>query len=174
MHKENRAIICLIIIALMLAACSAKKAKTMNTGEGSTGKAAAVANIQPPEAQLMARAISNLRNYANEPSNIEVRFRLESLLAGSPQSDWVGDLRDLLETLDRNSELQAQLEHEKQKSAIIRREAEREMQGQKNMAEQCAVENRRLQQENEELRNNIERLKNLEIELEKRENRRDR
>lgn len=42
------------------------------------------------------------------------------------------------------------------------------------MAEQCAVENRRLQQENEQLRNNIERLKNLEIELEKRENRRDR
>lgn len=164
-------LIYLIMIAVMLTACSTKAVMGDKNGQTGTGeKSKGIFSIEPSDRELFEEAVSCLSDNQKEPNYQEVKGKLENMVAKYPQSKWVKSAQALIYSLDRISELQLQLNKEKQKSQGDHEKLTKEIEGlKKENTEKYSSEIIRLQQENEQLKNDIQQLKNLEIQLEKRE-----
>lgn len=158
-----------IILAFLLASCSTRAVINDNGQAGVQEKSKSIFTREPSDHELFEDALSCLRNNLNEPSDQEVKVKLENLLAKYPQSKWAESARALIDSLERISRLKMQLRQEKQKSQSDQAKLTKEIEGLKENAEKHSAEINRLQQENEQLKNDIQQLKNLEIQLEKRE-----
>ena len=160
-------LIYLMIIAIMMAGCSTK-AVIGNDKEqtGPSEKSGSFFSQEPSDRDLYEDALSYLSNNEKEPNYNEVRVRLENLIVRFPKSKWIASAQALLSTLDRIFELQKQLNQEKQKVQGDQSKLAKDI---KQLEEKYSTDIIRLQQENEQLKNDIRQLKNLEIHLEKRE-----
>jgi hypothetical protein len=161
-----------MIVTIMLAGCSTKA--NMNGRTGTVEKSSGIFSTEPSDRELFEEALSCLSNNKNEPNDKEAKARLENLVAQFPQSKWVAGAQALISSLDRISALQVQLRQENQKAQDEHVKLTKEVEGLRGntrqiIEEKYAAEIIRLRQENEQLKNDIQQLKNLELQLEKRE-----
>ena len=170
---RNKILIYLIIMAVMLAGCATKAVKSNNEPARPAEKLSGIFSKEPSDKELFNEALSYLTNNPKEPNYNEAKVRLESLVAQFPESKWVAGARALISTLDRIAALQDALTSEKIKAhgtqVKLAKEIESLRGSDKQVEGKYSAEINRLQQENEQLKNDIRQLKNLEIRLEKRE-----
>ena len=167
-------LIYVMTFVLILAGCSTKS--IINTTADRTDaqeKSNSIFNQEPSDQELFIEALSYLSNEQKEPNYSEAKFKLENLIAQYPNSKWIAASRALLTSLGRISALQNQLKLERQKNHgennKLAKEIELLRDNAKQTEDKSSAELVRLQQENEQLKKDIQQLKNLEIQLEKRE-----
>jgi len=169
-----RTFIYFMIATIMLAGCSTKAVvDNVNGRTGTVEKSSGIFSREPSDRELFEEALSYLSNNKNEPNYNEAKARLENLVAQFPKSKWVAGAQALIFSLDRISALQVQLRQENQKAqgehVKLTKAIEDLRDNTRQIEEKYSVEIMRLQQENEQLKKDIQQLKNLEIQLEKRE-----
>jgi vacuolar-type H+-ATPase subunit I/STV1 len=107
------------------------------------------------------------------PNYKEARLRLEKLVREHPDGKWTPAAGALIACIQKIAELQNQLRLDKQRAQSDHGKLAREIEGLRDgirqTEEKYSAELIRLQQENEQLKKDIQQLKNLEIQLEKRE-----
>lgn len=165
-----RKLIYFMIVTIMLAGCSTKA--VVDNGNGRTGeveKSSGIFSTEPSDRELFEEALFYLSNNKNEPNYNEAKARLENLVVQFPKSKWVAGAQALISSLDRISALQVQLRQENQKAQDEHVKLTKERDNTRQIEEKYSAEIIRLQQENEQLKKDIQQLKNLEIQLEKRE-----
>ena len=163
-----------IMIAVMLVGCSTKAVMvSKNVQADPVDKSNGIFSNGPSDKELFEDALSSLSNNKNQPNYSEVKVRLEKFVTQFPKSKWVAGAQALIYSLDKISELQVQLKQEKQKTQSEYVKLTKEIEGLKDNVKQTeekySAEITRLQQENEQYKKDIQQLKNLEIQLEKRE-----
>ncbi len=149
----------------------------MRSGEGvkqnGSDSQAAYFQKSPTDQELFEEALSSLSNEDNEPNYNEAKSRLENLLQQYPESRYKTSAAALVATLSKIGALEAKLRQEKQKAHADHAKLSREIEGLKDNCKQgeekYTAEVTRLQQENDQLKNDIQQLKRLEVQLEKRE-----
>lgn len=170
---RNKKLICLIIMAVMLAGCATKAVKGNNEQARPAEKFSGIFSKEPSDKELFDEALSCLTNNSKEPNYNEAKVRLESFVAQFPESKWVAGARALISTLDRIAALRDALTNEKVKAygtqVRLAKEIEDLRGNDKQIEGKYSAEINKLQQENEQLKNDIRQLKKLEIRLEKRE-----
>jgi len=125
-------------------------------------------STEPSDKDLFEEALSLLSSQEQEPQYNEAKVILEKLVQQFPKSKWVDSAKALIVSLNRISALEAQLNQEKQKYDKLTQEMAVLRDKGKQAEEKHLAEIFRLQQENDELKKDIQQLKNLEIQLEKR------
>ena len=163
-----------IILGIFIWGCSSPALKETT---GIQNKAPDAAENSAPKAlsdhELFEEALSYLSNNEKEPNYNEAKIRLEKLVEQYPNSKWTAGAQALIDGIDKISTLHAKLKLERQKAQADHAKLTREIEGLKDtnrqVDEKHVVEMTRLQQENEQLKNDIQQLKKLEVQLEKRE-----
>ncbi len=170
LRRIDRLILCMIM-AMVLAACSTKALTGDADGSAvAIEKSRTVFDTRPFDQQMFDEAISYLSNEKKEPNYKEAKIRLENLLEKYPKSKWLPAARAILFCMERISVLQSQIKQEKQKEHVkLTKEIEGIKESARQNEEKNSIEIIRLQQENEQLKRDIQQLKNLEIQLERRE-----
>ena len=174
MLMRVKILICLIISTVMLSGC-ATTAVLENGGEqkGVARKAGGIFSKEPSDKELFQEALSYLSQDQKEANYAEAQSRLQKLVSQFPESQWMGSVEALLITLDKIIVLQTALRNEKLKAQGEQGKLTKEIKKLRENADQIdgkySVEIVRLQQENEQLKKDIQQLKNLEIQLERRE-----
>lgn len=158
----------------MLAGCAANAVlENANDQAGAKGKSSRIFSKEPSDKELFEEALSYLSNDKKEPNYLEAQIKLQTLVSQFPNSKWITSAEALIITLDRISALQAALKKEKLKAQGEQVKLTKEVNKLRDNAEQIggkySVEIVRLQLENEQLKKDIQQLKNLEIQLERRE-----
>ncbi|MHB8138667.1 MAG: hypothetical protein ACYDGO_09825 [Smithellaceae bacterium] len=125
-------------------------------------------STEPSDKDLFEEALSLLSNQEQEPQYNEARVILEKLVQQFPKSKWVAGAKAMIVSLNNISALEAQLNQEKHKQNKLTQEIAGLRDKGKQAEEKHLAEIFRLQQENDELKKDIQQLKNLEIQLEKR------
>lgn len=169
-----KSLIYLMIIVIMLMGCSSKAVRgNANEPISPAEKSSDIFSKEPSDKELFENALFYLSNNTKEPNYNEAKARLENLIRQFPQSKWVAATQALLYSLDRISALQNQVKQEKYRVQGEHVKLTKENEGlrinTRQIEEKYSAEIIRLQQENEQLKKDIQRLKNLEIQLEKRE-----
>lgn len=125
------------------------------------------------DSKLFTEALSLLKNQEKEQNYSEAKMKLQNLVKQYPGSQWTAGAQALLLTLDNISALQSALKKEKQKphgnDVKLTKEVSELKDNIKQTEERYLAELGKLQQENDQLKKDIQQLKNLEIHLEKRE-----
>ena len=169
-----KTMIYLMIVVVILAGCSTKAViGNVNGQKSPVEKSSGIFSKESSDKELFEEALSYLSNKKKEPNYNEAKAKLENLLAQFPKSKWAAAAQALLSSLDRISALQVQIKQEKQKVQGEQVKLTKEIEGLRDSGKQIegkySAEIVRLQQENEQLKKDIQQLKNLEIQLEKRE-----
>jgi peptidoglycan hydrolase CwlO-like protein len=170
---NTKKLISLLMMVVMVSGCATNAVLDGASEQvGPAEKSINLFNKEPSDKDLFDEALSLLNNQENKPKYDEAKIRLENMILQYPKSKWATGAQALILTLDRISALEAALKAEKNRAQGEHVKLTREIDGLKGdvkKAEEYTAETTRLQQENDQLRKDIEQLKNLEIRLEKRE-----
>jgi vacuolar-type H+-ATPase subunit I/STV1 len=174
MKKQVKNIALLLMLSLFLSACIQSVTKTDHGRfDQSSGASEPISAKAPSDRELYEEALSCLKNAEKDPDYLEAKRRLEDLLNQHPQSSWASTAQSLIVLIEKITGLQAKMRQEKQKTqadhAKMAREVENLKEANRLTDEKYAAELARLQQENEQLKNDIQQLKRLEVQLERRE-----
>lgn len=162
-------IMILVICLLLLCACAGDRSAVRKGNGDQTSPDGILKKIhdtvlpeQEPSAEdFLQEALMMLTNPNRTADNTEIRTALNRLLTLYPESKWRPTAESLLLFIDRQGEKM------KETSQLYDR-----LKAQKTRCEesdsQCRLELTRILQENEQLKKDLENLKNLEIELEQR------
>ena len=170
----DKKVIYFIIIAILLWGCSAKVVADPPSVQPTTvDKSNSLFSKEPSDKDRFEEALSYLSNQEKEPNYMEVKARLADLIRLFPKSKWVPGAQAMIICLNRIVILEDALRLEKRQHQDDLGKLAKEMEGLigniKQIEDKHSVELVRLQQENEQLRNDISQLKKLEIQLEKRD-----
>lgn len=171
MISNSKKLIYLVIIIFMLAGCSTK-AVNGNNGDSldPTGGSMGIFSKEPSDKDLFEAALSHFSSSEKEPNYNEAKAALDKLVAQFPRSRWAPAAQALLSGIDRITALQIQLNQAQQKTRDAEAKLQKELDVEKGRVEEkYSAEMTRLQQENEQLKKDIQQLKTLELQLEKRE-----
>jgi hypothetical protein len=159
----------LAICLLLLCACTGERSAVRKGNGDQTSPDGVLKKIhdtvlperEPSAEDLLQEALTMLSNPDRPHDDTEIRTVLNRLLAFYPESKWRPTAESLLLFIDRQGE--------KMKET---RQLYGSLKAQKTRCEesdsQCRLELARILQENEQLKKDLENLKNLEIELEQR------
>ena len=159
MLKKAKRTIILFIIAAFFAGC----AGTPVADKSKSGE------IAPSDSDIMQEALTYLNTPERVPDYNAAKANLELLLQKYPQSKLAESTQALILTINDLLVLQLQLKNEKHALDKANAEKAKLRKDYKSSEERYQVENIKLQQENEQLKNDIAVLKKLEIQMDKRE-----
>lgn len=167
-------IIYLSILVILLMGCSANIIRNdQNVLQASTEAAGKPYLKNRSDKDLIHDALLNLRNKEKEPNYIEAKAILETLVRDYPNSQWVSCANVFLDILEKYSTLQGELAAEREGTQTsydkILKENEVLRDKIKENEDRYRLEIAKLEQENEKLKNDIQQLKELEVQLERRE-----
>ncbi|MFH2075872.1 MAG: hypothetical protein ABIJ57_11105 [Pseudomonadota bacterium] len=171
--KRLRTAVFRILMALLLAGCAAAVPTVEKTDIAAPPSIPPVAEKRPAprileDQDIFSRGLSVLAR-TDGPNQAEARSVFVSLLERYPQSQWRSAAETLVRLIDEG---QAIREARRQDRALIDQtltEKEWLKKTVREMMDKLQAEKASLSQENEQLRKDLKRLKDLEIELEKRE-----
>jgi len=153
----------LFICLLLLWACAAERPGIKDTG-GVQNNGDISPEREPPPEDLLIKALTILNPPGQAGPFEESRAILGRLIQLYPESRWRGPAESLLLLIDRHQACQ--------KNAEANLNAYDRVLSQKTKCEdagnQCQLDLTRILQENEQLKKDLQNLKNLEIELEQR------
>lgn len=159
----------LVICLLMLGACAGERSAVRKDDGGTVSPDGVLSKIhgtvlpdrEPSAEDLLQAALTLLNNPDRTHDDTEVRTTLTRLMALYPESKWRPSAESLLLFINRQGERMKEV-----------RQLSDGLKAQKTRCEesdnQCRLELTRILQENEQLKKDLENLKNLEIELEQR------
>jgi hypothetical protein len=159
----------LAICLLMLGACAGERSAVRKEDGGTVSPDGVLSKIhgtvlpdgEPSAEDLLQEALTLLNNPDRTHDDTEVRTTLTRLLALYPESKWRPSAESLLLFINRQGERMKEV-----------RQLSDGLKAQKTKCEesdsQCRLELTRILQENEQLKKDLQNLKNLEIELEQR------
>ena len=166
MLKKLTILIIFLVLTVFVAGCAPKIAKDESPAPKKTTKK--IVSALPPsdaDTDLIRNTLAQLGNNSGAPNYDAAKSKLELFVQQSPSSAWTGCAQDLIQIIDAILILKNKVKSEKQ--TLERTNAEKIKLLKENEALKAeAVKN---QQANEQLRNDIALLKQLEIRLEKRE-----
>jgi hypothetical protein len=170
--KYHHALI-ISLVLIMMTGCSSKAITGATNGkaaiEGGTSKIFAKSQS---EQQMFNEILSYLSNENKEPNYKEAKVQVEHFITEFPDGKWTSAAKSLLVCLDKIAMLQAQLKQERHRCQSDHLKLSKEIDGLRDSTRQnedkVSAEVTRLQQENEQLKKDIQQLKNLEIQREKR------
>ena len=178
--KRLRTAVFRILMALLLAGCAAFVPTVEKTDTAALPSGPLVAEKRPAtrileDRDIFSQGLSVLAR-TDDPNQAEARSVFVSLLERYPQSRWRPAAETLVRLID---EEQALREARRQDRALIDQsltekdrllqENDRLKKTVRELTDKLQAEKASLSQENEQLRKDLKRLKDLEIELEKRE-----
>jgi hypothetical protein len=171
---QSKNILYFIILTVLLIGCSNTAVKT---NEDAPRKLPVLSETffqkEPGDKELFEEALVYLSNHEKEPNYMEVKARLENLVQQYPDSKWRKSAEALMLSMEKISVLQTRLKQEKLKAQADQSRLLKEIDGLKENFRQIedrhTAEITKLQQENEQLKNDMQQLKKLEVQLEKRE-----
>ena len=127
----------------------------------------------PSDRELYKQALEDLTNDHQAHRYDEAKATLERLLKEHPQSRWADSAKVIVELISERSRLNARIQKEQKQSKALEEKTMRELAAIKEQLkaqeEKYAADVARLKQENEKLQMDLHELKNLELQLEKRE-----
>lgn len=170
----TKKIIYFILASLLFWGCSPSVIKTSSSEPADPHQISDdLFQKNPSDQALFDEVLSSLRNKEKEPNYMEAKVRLEKLVSQYPHAKWLASAQTLIDCLERILTLETRLKQDKQKAQTEQIKLLKEMEGLKESSrlaeDRYTAETLKLQQENEQLRNDIQQLKKLEVQLEKRE-----
>lgn len=175
--KKGKWTILIFVMAVFFAGCANELVIDKSNGQKTfVEKQKSIFELSPSDSDVLSEALTYLSNPEGVPDYNAARAKLEILIREHPKSKWVGSAHSLIRTIDKLLSLQGKVKAEKQaldkahaeKSKLFR-EREALKKDYKYLEEKYQTETFKLQQENEQLKNDIALLKKLEIQMDKRE-----
>ncbi len=161
-----------MLVLMCLSGCLIKDGLPRETPDAPNDRASVFEQI-PADQQRYEDILAALANNEKRPKYPEVKSALESLVLEHPQSKWAPSARALMMSLDKIIALEHRLSLEKQKALSSETKSARELQAAKEslrqLEERYVSDMAKLSQENEQLKNDLQQLKQLEVQMEKRE-----
>lgn len=173
MIMHSKRLIYLTVLTFILLGCATTGGISNNADQKDVTKHSnGFFSIKPSDKEIFTKALSLLSNDGKEPQYNEAKTRLENLVQMYPKSKWAGAAKALIVSLNRISELERRLDQSEQKQSKHAQDFAALQEKSRQAEEKHTTEISRLQKENEELAKGLQQLKNLEIQLEKRNKRR--
>lgn len=166
MMKRAAEIIIIFIISALIAGCAHNPAKDKaDSRKMSAEKRKNVFALAPSDTAIMNDVLTCLNNRQVEPDYNAVKSKLENLIKEHPKSKLVDGAQALIRTVNDLLALQTEINTEKlalEKAIAEKSKLLKEKEAHKHLEE-------KYQQENEQMKKDIELLKKLEIQIDKRE-----
>lgn len=164
--------LCVLLMLMCLSGCLIKDGLPKGTKDMPNDRASVFEQI-PADQQRYEDILAALANNEKRPNYPEVKSALEGFILEHPQSKWAPSARVLILSLDKIIALEHRLALEKQKALSGEAKSTRELQAAKEslrqLEEKYVFDMAKLLQENEQLKNDLQQLKQLEVQMEKRE-----
>ena len=167
MLKKVEVLIFLLVIAVLTAGCTAPLVVNNKPPDRKPPEEKVLFTLPSSETDLIREALGYLNNPEGAPDYGAVKARLESFVLQYPKSKWTSCAQSLLQTINKIIALQNNVQSER--LALERANTDKSRLFKE--IEMMKTEAVKLQHENDQLKNDILLLKQLEIQLEKREKR---
>ena len=169
MKKAKRTMI-VFILAFFVAGCANSPVIDKSTGSKmSAQKRKSIFEFSPSDADIINEALISLNNQEGKPDYNAAKAKLGIFIQEHPKSKWVGSARSLILIINNLLDLQEKVKIESLALDKANAEKTKLKKDYKYFEERYQTETAKLQQENEQLKNNIELLKKLEIQMGQRE-----
>ncbi|MFO7569582.1 MAG: hypothetical protein R6W75_07265 [Smithellaceae bacterium] len=163
-----------LMVVLLLFGCAGADLKNTETkGQIAPVLSNGMFNKAPTDKDLYLSALARLSVQGKEPNYTEARSMLNVLIEEHPGSKWVESAQAIIGLIDSLTAMQADMRVRTKKAQADQARQTRDIEGLKEQIKAAEAGNlaeiERLQQENEKLNDNLQQLKKLEVQLEKRE-----
>ncbi len=170
MLKKARGTIIVIILAVFVAGCANSKVIDKSNGQKiAAQKQESMFRLFQSDADLIDGALIALNNQEGKPDYIAAKTKLGLFIKEHPQSKWVGSAQSIILILNNLLDLQEKVKTESAAMDKANAEKAKLKKDFKYFEERYQAETVKLQQENEQLKNDIALLKKLEIQMGQRE-----
>jgi PBP1b-binding outer membrane lipoprotein LpoB len=167
-------ICCCLMAALLLLGCASADRKAQETkNQPAPVTPNGFFTNTPSDRDMYQAALAQIRAQEKQPNYSALRAELADLIQKHPNSRLSESAQAIIQLLDTVSALQADARDQKKKAQLQQTKLVKENEGLRDqirmMEDSCSADLIRLQQENETLKENLQQLKKLEVQLEKRE-----
>jgi hypothetical protein len=169
LKKAKRTIIVFIIVIFIAGCANSSVIDKSNGPKMAAQKQKSIFELSPSDADIINEALISLNNKEGKPDYYAARAKLAILIQEHPKSKWAGSAQALIQIIDNLLALQKKIEAESVALDKANAEKAKLQKDYKYSEEKYQTETVKLQQENEQLKNDIALLKKLEIQLDKRE-----
>ncbi len=170
MLKKCQGTIIFFIIAFFIAGCANRAViDKSNSQKMAAERQKSVFELFPSDADIISEALTYLNNRQGEPDYNAVKAKLTIFLQGHPKSKWAESAQALILTINNLLDLQEKVKTESIALEKANAEKAKLKKDYKYSEERYQTETAKLQQENEQLKKDIALLKQLEIQMDKRE-----
>jgi hypothetical protein len=168
--KKHKGTIIIFIIAVFAAGCANSPVINKSNGQKMAAeRQKSIFELSPSDADIISEALTYLNNREGEPGYNAAKAKLGIFIQEHPKSKWVESAQALILTINNLLDLQEKVKTESQALEKANAEKAKLKKDYKYSEERYQTDTVKLQQENEQLKNDIELLKKLEIQMGKRE-----
>ena len=169
MLKKAQRTILFFIIAAFVAGCASSPVRGKSTGpKMAAQKQKSIFAFSLSDADIINEALLPLNNSTGNPDYNAAKAKLGIFIQERPKSKWVASAQSLILIINRVLALQEKVKTESVALDKANAEKAKLRKDYKNSEERHQAETVKLQQENEQLKNDIALLKKLEIQMDKR------
>jgi hypothetical protein len=168
--KKAKWTIIIFIIAVFVAGCANSSVIDKSNGPNMADqKQKSIFELSPSDTDIINEALISLNNKEGKPDYNATKAKLEILIQEHPQSKRAVSAQALIQIINNLLALQEKVKTESVALDKANAEKAKLRKDYKYSEERYQTETLKLQQENEQLKNDIALLKKLEIQLDKRE-----
>jgi len=168
--KKVRATIIILILATFVAGCANSKViDKADSRKLAVQKQESMFRLFQSDADMIHEALMSLNNIEGKPDYNAAKAKLGIFIQKHPQSKWVGSAQSLMLLLNNILDLQEKVKTGSVALDKANTEKTKLKKDAKYFEERYQTETVKLQQENEQLKNDIALLKKLEIQMGQRE-----
>ena len=168
--NRNKEILIVAMISVFIAGCAGSPVIDQSQGTKTVvEKQRSMFELSPSDADLFREALTSLHDRQGEPDYMAARAKLRIFIQEHPRSKWAASAQALIQAINNLIDLQEKVKTESLELSKANAEKAKLKKDYKNSEEKYQAEAVKLQQENEQLKNDIELLKKLEIQMGQRE-----
>lgn len=168
--NRNKEVLIVVIIAVLIAGCAGSPVIEQSKGPKTVvEKQRSMFELSPSDEDMIREALTYLPDRQGEPDYHAARAKLGFFIQEHPRSKWTASAHALILTINTLIDLQEKVKTGSLELSKANNEKAKLQKDYKNSEEKYQAEAVKLQQENEQLKNDIELLKKLEIQMGQRE-----
>jgi hypothetical protein len=165
----NKGIIIVAMTAVLIACAGSPVVDQSQGPKTIVEKQRSMFELSPSDADIFLEALTSLHDRQGEPDYKAASAKLRIFLQEHPRSKWTASAQALILTINNLIDLQEKVKTGSLELSKANAEKAKLKKDYKNYEEKYQAEAVKLQQENEQLKNDIELLKKLEIQMGQRE-----
>jgi len=167
--KKSKWLLVVFLAAFFIAGCAHDPNIDKSNDRQDALQKRGIFELPPSDTDIIREALLLLDKQEGEPDYNEAKVRLATLVQKHPKSKWIESAQALVLTIDQLLVLREKVKTQSAALDIEKAAKEKLIKDYKSAEERNRAETSRLQQENEQLKNDLALLKKLEIQLNKRE-----